>query len=95
MSAIDELDEQIKNCVWDKLCSHFGARVASHLYVALMSAVEGTKDYNIDNFRFAAKDNAAEVAAYEQAKNKGCCGFFDGEVNVDEKTFLFGFNYGH
>ena len=95
MSEIDKLDEQIKGWVWGNLCNHFGARVAANLYVALMSAVEGTKDYNIDNFRFAAKDNAEEVAAYEQAKNKGCCGFFDDEIDVDGKTFLFGFNYGH
>lgn len=44
-----------------------------------------------DNFRFARVDNQKEVNAYYDAKNHGCCGFYD----VEFSGIMFGFNYGH
>ena len=49
-----------------------------------------------DNFRYANKDNPAEVVAYEEARAEGCCGNVDVELACsDGTTFLYGFNYGH
>ncbi len=79
----------------EKLPAHFEAKVATALFSALVAAIVSTKDHCIDNIRFAAKDNAVEVAAYESARNHGCCGFYDAETVLDGKTYLIGFNYGH
>lgn len=48
-----------------------------------------------DNFRFAFRDNAAEVDAYEEARSRGCCGCVDAEVQVDGRVYWMGCNYGH
>ena len=50
----------------------------------------------VDNCRYAVKGNAAQEAAYAEAKSQGCCGFYDGELTCEDGTILlFGFNYGH
>ena len=50
----------------------------------------------VDNVRMARKDNPAEVAEYEAAREDGCCGFFDIEIPcTDGSTLMYGFNYGH
>lgn len=48
-----------------------------------------------DNFRFAFRDQAAEVDEYEEARSDGCCGFVDMEVEVDGRVYWMGCNYGH
>lgn len=48
-----------------------------------------------DNFRFAFSDNAAEADEYESARNDGCCGFVDMEVQVAGRVYWMGCNYGH
>ena len=51
--------------------------------------------YYSDNYRVALKDNLDEVKEYKRAQKKGCCGFFDEEYVINNKTYLIGFNYGH
>jgi hypothetical protein len=50
----------------------------------------------IDNLRWADVTLPQELAAYNTAKDGGCCGSFDGEVKApDGKTYKVGCNYGH
>lgn len=49
----------------------------------------------VDNFRYARQDNLSEVMEYETRRENGCCGFVDVEFEVDGRTLLYGFNYGH
>jgi hypothetical protein len=48
-----------------------------------------------DNFRACRYADDGEHNAYVDAKDNGCCGFWDGEFTVDGVTVLYGFNYGH
>lgn len=50
----------------------------------------------IDNLRIAAIDDILQVEAYEHARDRGCCGSYDGEVKApDGKMYMVGCNYGH
>lgn len=48
-----------------------------------------------DNFRYAHEDNKEELDLYYTKQGNGCCGFVDVEFEVDGRTLLYGFNYGH
>lgn len=48
-----------------------------------------------DNFRIARKDRPEEVKAYNAASARGCCGFFDDEIDTPDGVILFGWNFGH
>ena len=48
-----------------------------------------------DNIRIARQSCQDEVMNYEDAKNHGCCGFFDEEVQTPDGVVMLGFNYGH
>jgi len=50
---------------------------------------------DVDNCRVARKDSPEEMAAYQEAREGGCCGFWDTEILVDGVVFLVGCNYGH
>lgn len=54
-------------------------------------------DYEFsDNWRYARRDNPAEVAEYATIRANGCCGYYDVEIPVyGQSTIMFGFNYGH
>lgn len=51
-------------------------------------------DY-VDNYRYAEKGNLEQEKKYRELKSKGCCGFYDTEMEVNGKTYLVGWNYGH
>lgn len=51
-------------------------------------------DY-VDNMRVARKWCTTEMAAYNEAVEKGCCGSFDIEVWIDGEKWAIGCNYGH
>ena len=54
--------------------------------------IDFENDYEYyDNIRLARSENQKEVWEYYDRQNKGCCGFYDTEVN----GILMGFNYGH
>jgi hypothetical protein len=54
------------------------------------------EDYECaDNFRYARKSNAEEMAVFEQKDREGCCGSYVREIEVGDETIIFGFNYGH
>ena len=56
---------------------------------------QGSFDF-LDNERVARKGCPDEEAAYEAARDRGCCGFVDVELpSPDGTTLLYGFNYGH
>lgn len=56
---------------------------------------EGDYEY-CDNFRYARLGNEAQEAAYEEAREGGCCGFCDVTLHVKQGVvLLFGFNHGH
>jgi hypothetical protein len=57
-------------------------------------SVVNSEDY-VDNFRFARKSNAAEVAAYDVIARNGCCGSSDEEFNIGDETIMLGCNFGH
>lgn len=48
-----------------------------------------------DNHRVARKDDDAEMEAYNEAVEQGCCGSFDIEVVIDGEKWCVGCNYGH
>lgn len=49
----------------------------------------------IDNYRFAYQDDSAAMTAYENAKDNGCCGFYDVDIMVANRLATIGCNYGH
>lgn len=49
----------------------------------------------MDNFRVAKKDSPEDVKQYKALRKKGCCGFFDEELEIEGETYLVGFNFGH
>lgn len=51
-------------------------------------------EYN-DNYRFAPIDDAEAVKEYHRQAEKGCCGSYDEQMEIDGRLFLFGFNWGH
>lgn len=57
-------------------------------------SVVSVEDY-VDNFRFARKSDAGEVAAYQVIARNGCCGSSDEEITVGDETIMVGCNYGH
>lgn len=48
-----------------------------------------------DNIRFAFKDDDDEMRKYDEKAQRGCCGSFDSEVNIDGRFAMVGCNYGH
>ena len=49
-----------------------------------------------DNDRVARVGNAVEEAAYDDARDSGCCGFVDVLLQCEDGTEIrYGFNYGH
>lgn len=60
----------------------------------ILKQVEG-EEY-IDNLRWAALGDVEQMRKYNDAKDDGCCGFFDGEVTApDGFTYAVGCNFGH
>lgn len=49
----------------------------------------------VDNVRVADKSRPHHVRRYRAQKERGCCGRSDTTVQVGDKTYLIGFNYGH
>ena len=48
-----------------------------------------------DNERLAWTNDAESMRAYEEARDRGCCGFFDTYVIIDGRRAVIGCNYGH
>lgn len=63
------------------------ARAAFDAYVA-------DEDFR-DNYREAFTDDAAAMAAYEEALDRGCCGFADKRYQIGDRVLRIGCNYGH
>lgn len=68
--------------------------VEDHLGNLPWGCSPGEYDYD-DNYRYARVGNKKEEAAYEVAASKGCCGFYDKTITVDDVEIMVGFNYGH
>jgi hypothetical protein len=45
-----------------------------------------------DNFRVQPAYN---IKAYKETQAKGCCGFMDTSIIVNQRKYLIGCNYGH
>ncbi len=56
--------------------------------------LEQDLDY-MDNERFAYLDDPEQVAAYEDAREHGCCGYVDVDIIVGGRPAMIGCNYGH
>jgi hypothetical protein len=52
-------------------------------------------DCCIDNYRFAYLDDEKGMKKYNEAKELGCCGFYDDEVIIAGRKATIGCNYGH
>lgn len=50
-------------------------------------------DECVDNYRFAYL--SGDMLEYNNAQDRGCCGFFDCEVIVNGMAAMIGCNYGH
>lgn len=48
-----------------------------------------------NNFRIAEIGNIEQEKLYSERASKGCCGFYDKIIEVDNKQFKVGFNFGH
>lgn len=66
-------------------------------YIALQKIVEEElRDLDCaDNIRICVKGDEQGELLYEWAYNSGCCGVFEKEVVVGNKTYKIGCNYGH
>jgi hypothetical protein len=50
----------------------------------------------VDNIRWARKWDGGAAEAYEKARDGGCCGSYDTEVETESgDVWLLGCNYGH
>lgn len=49
----------------------------------------------VDNHRLAYLDDSTAMAQYEKDKSEGCCGSFDHEVQIGNRSAMIGCNYGH
>ena len=50
----------------------------------------------VDTERFAIEGRTDQIAQYERIADGGCCGSYDGKLQLNEDTvLLYGFNYGH
>lgn len=58
-------------------------------------AIDMENESCVDNFRFAFNDDAAAVAAYEAARDNGCCGSTDRTIVIAGRLASIGCNYGH
>lgn len=45
-----------------------------------------------DNFRI---EKISNIKKYNEIKNKGCCGFFDSMITINNNKYLIGCNYDH
>ncbi len=81
----------------EQMTAYYGPEIGPFLARRLAAAIRKTKDLCIDNLRWAELGNAEQVATYELAKKKGCCGFHDVQITHFKtgRHFMFGFNYGH
>ncbi len=50
---------------------------------------------NADNFRAYRMRGHLGYEAYLNARNTGCCGFFESSTMVDGEKWIIGCNYGH
>jgi len=73
----------------------YGTEIDAVIQAALTKELAEIDDPCCDNYRVADASVPSEVEAYEAAAREGCCGFFDGKIEVSGRTFLIGFNYGH
>lgn len=49
-----------------------------------------------DNYRFAFVDDSDARIRYEEARESGCCGFFDTDrISVNGRQAMIGCNFGH
>lgn len=73
----------------------YGPEIDEAIQAAFTAAEEAVDDHCRDNYRVADITIPAETEAYDIAVGDGCCGFFEGKVEVSGRTFKIGFNYGH
>ena len=66
------------------------AAAASHL-----DRIDWNNYEYADNFRYARNWVDQELKEYQDALNRGCCGYSDREIPVAPGIVLVGFNYGH
>lgn len=48
-----------------------------------------------DNYRICKVGDVDDEYRYMDAKHKGCCGFYDTEIEIDGEQWMIGCNYGH
>ena len=66
-----------------------------HIGNIISNAFRYVNDSCIDNWR-CSDDSIVENFKYNDAKNNGCCGFYDKTIELNSgRKFKFGFNYGH
>lgn len=49
----------------------------------------------VDNYRWYKSGDKEGEEAYNAARNKGCCGSFDGSTSINGEKWFIGCNYGH
>lgn len=55
---------------------------------------ENDMDY-CDNFRVADLNVEEQIKFYKKMQSQGCCGFFDEIIEIEGKTIMIGWNFGH
>lgn len=85
----------------DEWATRYGKELGEKL-VKLIHAEMESKDRegddiyeNTDNFRVCRVGDKAEEAAYQKAFDRGCCGYKDWEIEIEDVKYKLGFNYGH
>jgi len=78
----------------------YGPKIDFWIQDELRDLVKEHGDHCNNNWRWADKKKSGEVRRYKRARDSGCCGSYDTEVEYKplfgkSRTFLLGFNYGH
>lgn len=71
----------------------YSQKVSRKIYNTLIKEME-KKEYS-DNPRFCKVGILEQEKEYKRRQKKGCCGFFDEVIDIDDEKYLIGFNYGH
>lgn len=67
------------------------------IFEIIKKIIEDSNNYYecVDNYRYARIGDKYQEHLYQVAEERGCCGFYDKEIEVEGIKYKIGFNYGH
>lgn len=87
--------EAFPSVMWQQLITNYPSQYHDGLIKFLNTTFDSNEYDCRDNERLADLSIQSEVDSYNKRASLGCCGYFDKEITILDKTFKIGFNYGH